>query len=111
MNCIFCNIIQGKLPAQFVYQDEEVAVFHDIHPKARVHVLIVPLRHINSVNDITSAEVNIAGRMFAVAARVAGELGVKDSGYKLLVNVGEGAGQIVPHLHMHLLGGEVTSNP
>lgn len=104
MECVFCNIIQGKIPAQFVYQDDEVVVFHDIHPKARVHVLIVPIAHIASVNEITEKNRSSVGRMFVAASRVAEELGVKESGYKLLVNVGEGAGQVVPHLHMHLLG-------
>ncbi len=88
-----------------MYQDEEVVVFHDIHPKATVHVLIVPFRHIASVNDITAVNQNIAGKMFVTAALAAEKLGVKESGYKLLVNVGEGGGQIVPHLHIHLLAG------
>ena len=104
MDCIFCNIIQGKIPAQFVYKDEHVVVFHDIHPKARVHVLIVPIKHLDSINAVTSADTNIVGKMFVVAPLIAGQLGVKESGYKLLVNVGEGAGQVVPHMHMHLLG-------
>lgn len=103
MDCIFCNIIQGKIPAQFVYQDEDIVVFNDIHPKASVHVLIVPSQHINSVNEITEAHQKIMGKLFVVVPRIAAELGVKESGYKLLVNVGEGGGQVVPHVHMHLL--------
>lgn len=87
-----------------MYKDEHVVVFHDIHPKASAHVLIVPIKHLDSMNAVTEADINIVGKMFVVAPFIAGQLGVKDSGYKLLVNVGEGAGQVVPHAHMHLLG-------
>lgn len=104
-NCIFCQIGSGKIPAEVVYQDETVMVFKDIHPKAPVHVLIIPKRHIASVADIAKADLPIAAHMLEVANIVAEKEGVPGA-YKLVLNTGSSAGQVVMHLHMHLLGGK-----
>ncbi len=105
MDCIFCKIIRKELPAEFIFENENVVVFKDIKPSAPVHLLIVTKKHIPSVNEINFEDKELVGELFLVAQRVAEESGVKDTGYKLAVNVGEGAGQEVPHLHIHLLGG------
>ena len=104
-DCIFCKIIAGEIPSKQVYQDDRVTVFHDINPVAPVHVLIVPNEHIPSVNAAEEAHEALLGHMFTVARKVAAELGVAESGYRLIVNTGPDAGQVVFHLHMHLLGG------
>jgi histidine triad (HIT) family protein len=105
-NCIFCKIIAGVSPAQRVYEDDSVTAFHDKHPAAPVHVLIVPNRHINSVNELDEADEPMMGRLFTVARRIAEQEGIAESGYRLIVNTGRDGGQAVYHLHMHLLGGQ-----
>jgi len=108
-DCIFCKIGSGKIPADVVYQDETVMAFKDIHPKAPVHVLIIPKRHIGSTADITNADLPIAAHMLEVANIVAEKEGIPGA-YKLVINTGPSAGQVVMHLHMHLLGGKkITS--
>ena len=105
MEDIFCKIIKGEIPAKKVYEDDFVFAFHDIHPIAPVHVLIIPKKHIESVNDLEDNDVEIMGNMFLAAKRIALELGIAEKGYKLLVRTGRDGGQEVPHIHMHLLGG------
>ena len=105
MDCIFCNIISGKVPAEMIYQDDEVVAFADINPKAPVHILIVPRKHITSVNEIEEEDQGMLGQLFVVARKVAQLQEVAQTGYKLVVNTGPDAGQIVDHLHVHLLGG------
>lgn len=107
MDCIFCNIITGKLPAKMVYQDEQVLAFYDIKPKAKVHILIVPRKHITSVNHVELEDQTLLGSLFLAARKIAEEQGIAEKGYRLMINTGSGAGQIVYHLHMHLLGGGV----
>lgn len=107
MDCIFCNIITGKLPAKMVYQDEQVLAFYDIKPKAKVHILIVPRKHIASVNHVELEDQTLLGSLFLAARKIAEEQGIAEKGYRLMINTGSGAGQIVYHLHMHLLGGGV----
>ncbi len=102
--CIFCRIVQGEAAARIVYQDDEVTAFHDLHPQAPVHVLIVPNRHIVGVAQVEAEDEPVLGRLFSVARRLAEELGIVE-GYRLVVNNGRGAGQSVFHLHVHLLGG------
>lgn len=102
---IFSRIIRGEAPAKIVYQDDLVTAFHDISPKAPVHVLIVPNRLIPTANDVTPEDELALGRLFTVAAKVARDLGVADGGYRLIVNCNSDGGQEVYHLHMHLLGG------
>lgn len=103
--CTFCNIIHRKAPGEIVYQDDLVTAFQDIHPIAPVHLLIVPNKHIASVNDLEQGDELVAGRLFSVARRLAEELGVHHSGYRLVTNTGPNSGQAVFHLHVHLLGG------
>ncbi len=104
-DCIFCKIIAGEIPSKQVYQDEQVTAFYDINPVAPVHVLIVPNKHIPSVNHVQPEDEAMLGHMFGVARQVAEQLGVAERGYRLILNTGEHAGQVVFHVHMHLLGG------
>jgi len=103
--CIFCKVAHGKLPAYILYKDDFVVAFHDINPQAPVHVLVVPTRHISDLEAAAEQEPEIVGRMFQVAAKVAGDLNVAKNGYRLVLNNGVGAGQIVPHLHLHVMSG------
>lgn len=105
--CIFCKIIRGETTTQFLYQDERIVVFKDIKPHAPVHILIVPRKHIRSINDIKEEDKALIGEMISVAKDVAEKQGVSKTGYKLLFNVEKGGGQVIFHIHMHLLGGWV----
>jgi histidine triad (HIT) family protein len=102
---IFSKIIRREIPADIVYQDDQVTAFKDINPQAPVHILIIPNKLIPTANDVTPADEQMLGHMFTVAAQVAKEQGVAESGYRLLINCRDHAGQEVYHLHMHLLGG------
>jgi histidine triad (HIT) family protein len=104
-DCIFCEIVAGRRPADFVYQDERLVAFHDIKPHAPVHILVVPRKHIRSINDLSSSDEPIIGEMILRAKELAREQGVQHSGYRLVFNVERGGGQYVFHLHLHLLGG------
>ncbi len=104
--CLFCNIVSRSVPSRPVFEDDEVMAFHDIHPKAPVHVLIVPKKHISSMNDLSDADQMIAGKLLLTARTLAQTLGVADAGYKLVINTGKDGGQLVGHLHIHLLGGK-----
>jgi histidine triad (HIT) family protein len=110
MDCVFCQIVAGKIPSETLYQDEEVIAFRDINPLAPTHVLIIPKRHIVSLAQLTDDEMSLIGHMARVANQLAREEGVAESGYRLVVSSGEQGGQIVPHLHMHLLGGRRLSD-
>ena len=103
--CTFCQIVQGEKPAEILYQDETVIVFKDIHPHAPIHLLIVPKNHIRSLNDLTEQDKDIISEMVLRAREMAVKQGISKSGYKLLFNVERGGGQVIFHLHMHLLGG------
>jgi histidine triad (HIT) family protein len=105
MATIFSKIVNGDIDADIVYQDELVTAFRDINPVAPVHILIVPNKEIPTVNDLTEDDEAVAGRMMTVAAKLAAEEGIADDGYRLLVNCNEHGGQVVFHLHMHLIGG------
>jgi len=110
-DCIFCKIITGELPGQIVHRDELVTAFRDIHPVAPTHILIVPNRHIASTNDLTAEDQALAGHMLTVVAQIAGQEGIQDSGYRLIVNTGLHANQVVFHLHLHLIGGQRLRYP
>jgi len=110
MDCVFCQIVAGKIPSETLYQDEEVIAFRDINPLTPTHVLIIPKRHIASLAQMTDDEMPLIGHMARVANQLAREEGVAESGYRLVVSSGEQGGQIVPHLHMHLLGGRRLSD-
>jgi histidine triad (HIT) family protein len=109
-DCIFCKILEGKIPSQLVYKDEKVTAFRDVHPLAPVHILIVPNQHIDDLNGVTIGDETCLGHMFTAAKLIAEKEGIQESGYRLVVNTGAGAGQTVFHLHMHLLGGKTLSN-
>ncbi len=102
--CIFCKIVAGSIPSSKVYEDEEVLAFHDIHPFARVHFLIIPKVHIASLTDCGPEHEGMLGRMLLLAPPLAKEQGL-DAGFKTLVNTGRGGGQEVFHLHIHVFGG------
>jgi histidine triad (HIT) family protein len=106
-DCIFCQIAQGQTETQMLYQSDTLVVFKDINPHAPVHLLLVPKKHIRSVNDLTDADQEILAEFILVAKEMAKEQGVDKSGYKLLYNVEKGGGQLIFHLHLHLLGGWV----
>jgi histidine triad (HIT) family protein len=110
-DCLFCGIVERKIKANVVYQDEAAVAFKDIAPKAPVHILIIPRKHIVGVSDIAEQDRDLIGQIFQVAARLAREQGIANSGYRVVVNSGPDAGQSVFHLHFHLLGGRQMSWP
>jgi histidine triad (HIT) family protein len=110
MDCIFCQIASGQIPADIIYQDQEIIAFRDINPQAPVHLLLIPKRHIPSLNQMESGDAALLGRMVAVANKLAKDEGVAKKGYRLAINCGPEGGQLVPHLHMHLLGGRRLSD-
>ena len=109
-NCIFCGIVSGYIPASRVFEDEDVVAFADIHPAAPTHVLVVPRRHIATLDDAAETDAGLLGKMLWTARRVAADHGLAD-GYRVIMNVQEGAGQSVFHLHLHVLGGRRFSWP
>ena len=109
IDCVFCQIVAGKIPSEILYQDEEVIAFRDINPEAPTHLLIIPKRHIPSLTQLPDAETPLIGHMVKIANQLAEEEGVAESGYRLVISCGEQGRQVVPHLHMHLLGGRMLS--
>lgn len=105
--CLFCKIINKELPAEFVYEDEFLVAFKDIKPFAPVHILIVPRKHIKDNNDFMEEDEHLAGRMFTLAKKLAKQEGVNEDGYRILMNTGKNGRQIIPHMHMHLMGGRL----
>jgi len=104
--CVFCKIVKGELPAKVVYEDDLVMAFHDINPQAPVHVLVIPKEHIPTLNDLEERHKELIGHIFLVIKKIAEELGIAESGYRVLVNCNRDGGQEVYHLHYHLLGGK-----
>lgn len=103
-NCIFCKIISGQIPARKAYEDDDVLAFHDIHPWAPVHILLIPKRHIASMVDVRDEDQAVLGKMMVLAPRLMAELGVSN-GFRQVLNTGHDGGQEVYHLHMHVMGG------
>jgi len=103
--CIFCQIIKKEIPTEIIYEDKKYIVFKDIHPRAPVHILIVPKKHIVSLAEATKKDKALVQDLMWQAKILAEKLGIDKSGYKLILNCGQGAGQIVDHIHLHLLGG------
>ena len=103
-NCLFCKIEKGEIPADIVYQDEKVVVFKDIAPKAKVHLLVIPRKHIDGLNDLLPEDQELIGKMMLLLPQLAKEQGL-DTGFRTIINTGKGGGQEVFHLHIHLLGG------
>jgi histidine triad (HIT) family protein len=105
MDCIFCRIIAGEIPSDVVYQDDDFFAFRDINPQAPVHILLIPKKHIASVAEIKDDEAELVGHMLMTATRIAEQEGVAGSGYRLAFNYGADANLVVPHLHLHIVGG------
>lgn len=106
MDCIFCKIVEGSVPSKKVLETDTVLAFHDINPAAPVHVLLIPKQHIATMNDVTPEHASIMGDLVLAAQQVAEKLGIKERGYRLINNCNEEGGQVVYHLHIHLLGGK-----
>jgi histidine triad (HIT) family protein len=104
LSCVFCKIAAGEIPARKAYEDDDLLVFHDIHPWAPVHVLVVPKRHVASMADVTEADAGLMGKMMVLAPKLMRDLGVA-GGFRQVINTGADGGQEVYHLHMHLMGG------
>lgn len=102
-DCIFCKIISGQIPTEFVYKNEKMVAFKDINPSAPVHILVIPKEHIESLNEANDKL--LLGELLFRVVQIAKDQGLVDRGYKVTINVGKGGGQLVPHLHFHLLGG------
>jgi histidine triad (HIT) family protein len=105
MKCLFCKIIDQDLPASIVYEDDKVIAFNDIDPQAPVHILIVPRKHIPTINELQSAEQELVGHMFMVAQKLAKQFEIAETGYRTVMNCNADGGQAVYHIHIHLLGG------
>jgi histidine triad (HIT) family protein len=110
-NCIFCDIVTGDEPGDILYQDDTVTAFRDIHPVAPTHVLIIPNRHISTVNELTEADEPLIGHMFTTARKVALMEGIAESGYRLILNTNYDGGQVIYHMHLHLIGGRRMRYP
>lgn len=106
MDCIFCKIVKKEIPADIVLEDDSIVVFKDIRPKAPVHLLIIPKKHIGPINEFDSEHGAIIGRLVLKAKEAAEKTGISKNGYRLIFNVGKDAGMEVDHLHLHLLGGK-----
>ena len=110
-DCIFCKIARGEIPAQVVYKDDLATAFKDLNPQAPVHVLVIPNRHVGSAAEIGPGNGALMAALLVAANRVAAQEGVAESGYRLVLNVGEDAGMSVGHLHLHVLGGRTLAWP
>ena len=104
-DCLFCKIIDGDIPSNVVFENADVLAFRDISPQAPTHILIIPRRHISTINDIGDDDRELVGSLFTAAKEIAAAEGLSEDGYRVVMNCGEGAGQSVFHIHLHLLGG------
>ena len=111
MDCLFCKIIKGEIPSEKIYEDDYVYAFNDISPTAPVHVLIVPIKHISTLNDIGAEDMELIGRIYIAAKKIAGSLGISEEGYRVVTNCNKNAGQTVFHIHFHLIGGRELTWP
>ncbi len=110
-DCLFCKIRDGEIPADIVFEDDDVLAFNDVNPQAPVHILIIPKQHIPTINDLEEDDERIMGKLFSTAKNLADKKGVSDDGYRLVTNCNAGAGQTVFHIHMHLLAGRAMTWP
>ncbi|HKO95487.1 MAG TPA: histidine triad nucleotide-binding protein [Pyrinomonadaceae bacterium] len=110
-NCLFCKIIAGEIPGDFVHQDDRAIVIRDINAQAPTHLLVIPREHIESLDDASQRDETLLGHLLRVGARVANQAGLDESGYRTVINTGAGAGQSVFHLHVHVLGGRALNWP
>lgn len=111
MGCLFCNLLEKKIPADVVYEDEHALAFRDIRPVAPTHVLVIPRKHISAIHELTDADGDLMGKVILAARNVAKKLDLEAKGYRLVVNDGDQAGQTVHHIHVHVLGGRDMSWP
>jgi histidine triad (HIT) family protein len=105
MECLFCKIARKEIPSDTVFENDKFVCFKDINPKAPVHLLIIPKKHVSSVDDLKEGDESLVGEMILLAKKIALNQGISENGYRLVFNVGKGAGQTVEHLHLHLMGG------
>jgi histidine triad (HIT) family protein len=110
-DCIFCQIVSGKIPSKKVYEDEYLFAFRDINPVAPEHVLVIPKRHITSLNHLEETDEALAGKILLGIKKIANQLGLAESGYRVVNNIGQDGGQTVFHIHFHLLGGRQLAWP
>ena len=110
-NCLFCKIVNGEIPADVVYKSETALAFRDINPKAPTHVLVIPRKHISTMNDIGTEDETIVGSLYTAAREIAAEEGIAEDGYRAVMNCNEAAGQSVFHIHLHVMGGRFMSWP
>ncbi|MES9859363.1 MAG: histidine triad nucleotide-binding protein [Candidatus Thiodiazotropha sp. LLP2] len=110
-DCLFCKFVSGEIKPQTVYEDDDVLAFRDINPQAPCHVLIVPKRHISTLNDLIPEDAELMGKLYLAAAKVAKQEGLDGPGYRTVINCNEQAGQTVFHIHLHLLGGRQMKWP
>lgn len=110
-NCLFCKMVSGSLQPDIVYQNDKILAFRDIKPQAPIHVLIIPKRHVTTLNDLNDGDVELAGTLLIVARKIAKDLGIAESGYRTVMNTNSDGGQTVFHVHLHLLGGRQMNWP
>lgn len=110
-DCLFCRIVEGDIPADIVFESETALAFRDINPKAPTHVLIIPRRHVSTINDIEPGDEALVGSLFSAARRIAADEGLAEDGYRAVMNCNEAGGQSVFHIHLHLLGGRQLNWP
>lgn len=111
MECIFCKIVSNEIPAQIVHETEDVIAFNDLNPQAPHHILIIPKKHYSTINDVPMDEGIVFGKLIGVAAQIAMSLGIKEDGYRVVMNCNSDGGQSVYHIHLHLLGGRHMTWP
>ena len=110
-DCIFCKIISGDIPSTNVFRDEQVTAFRDLNPAAPTHILLVPNKHIDSINALAAEDEQLIGHLFTTAQQLAAQEGIAEGGYRLIINTNPHAGQTVFHIHLHLLGGAPMKHP
>lgn len=111
MPCLFCRIVSGEIPSKKVFEDDDIVAFEDINPQAPVHVLVIPRKHVATLNDLAPEHDALVGRLHRIAAQLAKERSIASDGYRVVLNCNAGAGQTVFHLHLHLLGGRPMTWP
>ena len=110
-NCLFCKIINGEITATKIYENEHIIAFNDINPKAPVHILVIPKKHIRSINELNSSDINLAGEIILAAKKIAKDQGVDSKGFRVVFNTNDDGGQTVYHIHMHIMGGRQMQWP
>ena len=110
-DCLFCKIINGEITAKKVYENEHIIAFNDIDPKAPIHILVIPKKHIRSINELNSSDINLAGEIILAAKKIAKDQGIDSKGFRVVFNTNDDGGQTVYHIHMHIMGGRQMQWP